>query len=232
MSDGRRSHAVVRIRLLVLFVVVTAVAVAVLAGLALNARDVADFAEGGGAALPLVFAAVALLTPALVSAALLAAAAGYVLGLALGFPIALAGLTVGALLAVLLVRHVAAPDAAAALGARVARLSRWLEGRPLRSVVFARLAPGLPFGYVSYACGLTSISASRIAFGTALGFAPRCFIYTALGGSLRDLGSPQARLAIAATVAIAIGSLVVPRLFPAFDVGRKPTTEPRYRWTN
>jgi uncharacterized membrane protein YdjX (TVP38/TMEM64 family) len=231
MSGEQRSPAAERARLLVLFVLVTAVAVGVLVGLALNARGVADFADESGAALPLTFAAVALLTPALVSAGLLAAAAGYVLGLALGFPVALAGLTVGALLAVLLVRRVSAPGAAAVLGSRVSRLARWLEAHPFRSVLFARLIPGLPFTYTSYACGLTAIPASRIAAGTAVGFAPRCFVYTALGGSLRDLSSPEARLAIAATVAIGIGSLVVPRFFPAFDIGGKPTTEPRYRWT-
>lgn len=230
-SGEQRSQAAVRARLLGLFAVVTVVAVAVLLGLALNARNLADFVAGSGVALPLTFAAVALLTPALVSAGLLAAAAGYVLGLPAGFPVALAGLIVGALLAVALVRGVGAPDAAGVLGARVARIAAWLEARPLRSVLFARLVPGLPFTYTSYACGLTSIPASRIAAGTAVGFAPRCFVYTALGGSLHDLGSPEARLAIAATVAIGIGSLVVPRFFPAFDIGQKPTTEPRYRWT-
>jgi uncharacterized membrane protein YdjX (TVP38/TMEM64 family) len=229
MNAGR-SPAAVRTRLLCLFVVVTALAVAVLLGLALNARDLADFAEDSKLALPLIFVAVALLTPALVSAGLLAAAAGYVLGLAIGFPVALGGLTVGALLAVLLVRVVGVPGAAAVLGKRVARLAEWLETRPFRSVLFARLVPGLPFTYVSYACGLTSIPASRIAAGTAVGFAPRCFVYTALGGSLHDLGSTEARVAIAATVAIGIGSLVVPRFLPAFPIAQK-TTEPRYRWT-
>lgn len=230
MSESPRSDAALRTRLAVLFVAVTAIAVAVLVGLALNAHELADFAEGSGAALPLIFAAIALLTPALVSAGLLAAAAGYVLGVPVGFPVALAGLTVGAMLAVVLVRRVGAPGAAGVLGARAGRLSAWFEARPFRSVLFARLLPGLPFTYTSYACGLTSIPASRIALGTALGFAPRCFVYTALGGSLHDLGSPEARLAIAATVVLGIGSLVVPRFFPAFGIGQK-TTEPRYRWT-
>jgi uncharacterized membrane protein YdjX (TVP38/TMEM64 family) len=234
MSAARpgRSSASVRARLAALFVAVTVVAVAVLVGLALNARGVADFVDGSGAAeLPLMFAAVALLTPALVSAGLLSAAAGYVLGLLVGFPIALAGLTTGALLAVVLVRCVGAPEAAGALGPRVGRLADWLARRPLRSVLFARLLPGLPFTYTSYACGLTPISLPTIALGTAIGFAPRCFVYVALGGSIRDLGSPEARLALAATVAIAIGSLVLPRIFPAFDIRKTTTTEPRYRWT-
>lgn len=222
----------VRLRLLLLSALVTVVAVALLVGLALNAEDVAGTIEAGGVAeLPLMFAAIALLTPALVSAGLLAAAAGYALGLAVGFPLALAGLTTGALLAVLLVRAVGSPVAAEALGPRVARLARWLEARPFRSVVFARLFPGLPFALTSYVCGLTAISLRRLAAGSALGFAPRCFVYTALGGSLRDLGSPEARAAIAATLAIALGSLLLPRIFPALDLGPKTTTEVRYRWT-
>jgi uncharacterized membrane protein YdjX (TVP38/TMEM64 family) len=229
-SKGGRSHAAVRVRLLGLFAAVTAIAVAVLLGLALNARDLAAFAEGSGAALPLTFAAIALLTPALVSAGLLAAAAGYVLGLPAGFPAALAGLTVGAMLAVWLVRLAGAPGAAGALGVRVARIAGWLEARPFRSVLIARLVPGLPFTYTSYACGLTSIPATRIAAGTAVGFAPRCFVYTALGGSVHDLGSPEARLAIAATVALAIGSLVVPRFFPFLRIADE-TKGPRYQWT-
>ncbi|HEV7482901.1 MAG TPA: VTT domain-containing protein [Solirubrobacterales bacterium] len=222
----------VRLRLLLLSAAVTVVAMALLAGLALNAEDVAGTIEAGGVAeLPLMFAAIALLTPALVSAGLLAAAAGYALGLPVGFPLALAALTAGALLAVLLVRAVGSPVAAEALGPRVARLARWLEARPFRSVVFARLFPGLPFALTSYVCGLTAISLRRLAAGSALGFAPRCFVYTALGGSLRDLGSPEARAAIAATLAIALGSLLLPRIFPALDLGPKTTTEVRYRWT-
>lgn len=222
----------VRLRLLLLSAAVTVVAVVLLAGLALNAEDVAATIEAGGVAeLPLMFAAIALLTPALVSAGLLAAASGYALGLAVGFPLALAGLTAGALAAVLLVRAVGSPAAAEALGPRVERLARWLEARPFRSVVFARLFPGLPFALTSYVCGLTAIPLRRLAAGSALGFAPRCFVYTALGGSLRDLGSPEARAAIAATLAIALGSLLLPRLFPALDLGPTTTTEARYRWT-
>jgi uncharacterized membrane protein YdjX (TVP38/TMEM64 family) len=222
----------IRSRLLLLSAAVTAVAVALLAGLALDAHGVADTIEAGGPAeLPLMFAAIALLTPALVSAGLLAAAAGYALGLPVGFPLALAALSAGGVLAVLLVRLAGSPAAVEALGPRAVRLARWFEARPFRSVVFARLFPGLPFAITSYVCGLTTIPLSRLALGSALGFAPRCFVYTALGGSLRDLGSPQAKAAIAATLAIAIGSLVLPRIFPTLDLGPKTTTEERYRWT-
>lgn len=223
----------VRVRLALLATGITALAVAVLVGLALSTHGVADFLEGSGLAVaPVTLVAIAVLTPALVSAGLLAGAAGYALGVPAGFPVALAGLTVGGLIAVALVRAVGAAEASRALGGRVARLAAWLEARPLRSIVFARLVPGLPFAYTSYACGLTSISPRRIAAGSALGFAPRCFVYTALGGSIGDLDSPQARVAIAATVALAIGSLVFPRFYPAFDRGDPSGRKQRFRWTN
>jgi uncharacterized membrane protein YdjX (TVP38/TMEM64 family) len=204
-----------------------------LVGLALNAHGIADFLDGSGAAVaPMTFVAIVVLTPALVSAGLLAGAAGYALGVPAGFAIALAGLTVGGLVAVGLVRVVGTRDAARVLGGRVARLAAWLEVRPFRSIVFARLIPGLPFGYVSYAAGLTSISPRRIAGGSALGFAPRCFVYTALGGAIRNLDSSQARVAIVATVAIAIASLVAPRFYPGFGTSDPTRKGGRFRWTN
>lgn len=233
MSAASPSAGAVRLRLFLFSAAVTLLATALLVGLAVDARGVADTLEEGGVAqAPLILAVIALLTPALVSAGLLAAAAGYVLGIAAGFPLALLGLTFGGLLAAVLVRLAAIPGAARVLGPRVAGFAAWLEARPLRSVVFARLVPGLPFGVISYACGLTTISLPLFAAGTAIGFAPRCFVYTALGGSIRDLDSPEAMAALTATVAIALSSLLLPRLFPALRPAEeaKNPTEPRYRW--
>jgi uncharacterized membrane protein YdjX (TVP38/TMEM64 family) len=233
MSAAVPSAGAIRLRLFLFSAAVTLLATALLVALALDAEGVAETIEDGGAAqVPLLLAAIALLTPALVSAGLLAAAAGYALGIAAGFPLALFGLTLGALLAAVLVRLAALPGAARVLGPRVANFAAWLEARPLRSVVFARLVPGLPFGAISYACGLTTISLPLFAAGTAIGFAPRCFVYTALGGSIRDLDSPEAVAALAATVAIALASLVLPKFFPALRPApeAKNTTEPRYRW--
>jgi uncharacterized membrane protein YdjX (TVP38/TMEM64 family) len=227
------SPQAIRIRLAFFLVGLTVLAVVALGALALDAHGIANFFDDGGVAVaPLTFVAIVVLTPALVSAGLLAGGAGYALGVPAGFAVALAGLTVGGLVAVDLIRLVGTRDAARVLGGRVARFAGWLEARPFRTIVFARLLPGLPFGYTSYACGLTSISSRRIALGSALGFAPRCFVYAALGGSIRDLGSPQARAAIVVTVLIAIASLVVPRFYPAFDTRDPTRNERRFRWTN
>lgn len=234
MSSAPLSEGAIRLRLVLFSSAVTLLATGLLVGLALDARGVAEAIDDGGVVqVPLMLAAIALLTPALVSAGLLAAAAGYGLGLAAGYPLALFGLTLGGLLAAVMVRLASGPAAARALGPRLAAFSVWLEGRPLRSVVFARLVPGLPFGVTSYACGLTTIALPTFALGTFLGFAPRCFVYTALGGSIRDLGSPEATAALVATVALALASLLLPRFFPALRPAPndKNTTEPRYRWT-
>jgi uncharacterized membrane protein YdjX (TVP38/TMEM64 family) len=227
------SDGAIRLRLFAFSAAVTLLATALLVGLALDAHEVANAIEEEGVAqAPLMLLAIALLTPALVSAGLLAAAAGYALGIAVGFPLALLGLTLGALLAAVFVRLAAAPGAARVLGSRAAAFAAWVEARPLRSVIFSRLVPGLPFGVTSYACGLTTIPVSLFVAGTAIGFAPRCFVYTALGGSIRDLGSPEATAALVATVAIALASLLLPKLFPALRPAEDPdnTTEPRYRW--
>lgn len=234
MSVGRVSDGAIRLRLFLFSGAITLLATALLVGLALDAQGVAEaIEEGGMAQAPLMLAAIVVLTPALVSAGLLAAAAGYALGLLLGFPIALLGLTAGGVLAAALIRRASDGGAARALGSRAASFAAWVEARPLRSVVFARLVPGLPFGIASYACGLTRIALPGFALASAVGFAPRCFVYTALGGSIRDLGSPEARAAIVATVAIALSSLVLPRLFPALRPAQETenTNEQGYRWT-
>jgi uncharacterized membrane protein YdjX (TVP38/TMEM64 family) len=64
-------------------------------------------------------------------------------------------------------------------------------------VLYARIAPGVPYTLVNYAAGLTRIPLAVFAAATALGTAPRAFAYTALGGSLGDLRSPEAVIAVA-----------------------------------
>ena len=60
-------------------------------------------------------------------------------------------------------------------------------------MLYARIAPGMPYTLVNYAAGLTRDPArASFAAATALGTAPRAFAYTALGGSLGNLRSPEA----------------------------------------
>jgi uncharacterized membrane protein YdjX (TVP38/TMEM64 family) len=68
--------------------------------------------------------------------------------------------------------------------------------RGFQSVLLARIAPGIPYNLVNYAAGLTPVPLGVFAAATALGVAPRAFAYTALGGNIGNLGSPEAIVAI------------------------------------
>jgi uncharacterized membrane protein YdjX (TVP38/TMEM64 family) len=133
-----------------------------------------------------------------------------VLGTLTGAPLALLGITVGGTLAAAVARWVGGGTAPEALGRRVAAFAVWLERRPFRGVLIARLIPLSPFNVVSYAAGLTRIPLVTIFVASLVGFAPRTFAYTALGGSFRDFGSPEARWALAATGVLATASLAGP----------------------
>jgi uncharacterized membrane protein YdjX (TVP38/TMEM64 family) len=74
----------------------------------------------------------------------------------------------------------------------------------------SRIVPLLPYGVVNYSAGLTHLSYRDMALGTVIGAAPKVFAYAALGGSLSDLGSPEALVAIGLWVVLAItGALFV-----------------------
>ena len=142
----------------------------------LSARRVRGWVDGYGAAGPLVFIALsALLTVVLFPGPLLAGASGLLFGTALGFPVTLAAAVLGASLAFALSRWWAHDAVLELSGARVLALRAWLERRGFVSVLYARIAPGVPYTLVNYAGGLTSIRLGVFAGATALGAAPRAF---------------------------------------------------------
>jgi uncharacterized membrane protein YdjX (TVP38/TMEM64 family) len=188
------------------------VAVLALSG-SLSAERVRDWVDGFGAAGPVVFICLsALLTVALFPGPLLAGASGLLFGTALGTPISIAAATLGASLAFSLSRWWAHDAVLALAGPRLLALRDLLARRGFLSVLYARIAPGVPYNLVNYAAGLTAIPLRTFAAATALGASPRAFAYTALGGSLDDLGSPEAIVAICLLVAMAIGGLAWVRL--------------------
>jgi uncharacterized membrane protein YdjX (TVP38/TMEM64 family) len=178
----------------------------------LSARRVQHWVDGYGAAGPLVFIAVsATLTVCLFPGPLLAGASGLLFGTALGTPVSIAAATLGAVLAFLLARRIAHDAVVELQGRRLAALRAWVGRRGFLSVLYARLAPGLPYNLVNYAAGLSPVTLRAFTAATALGCAPRAFAYTALGGSLNDLGSPEAIIAIVVLVVMAVAGLVFGR---------------------
>ncbi|HWH92685.1 MAG TPA: TVP38/TMEM64 family protein [Baekduia sp.] len=173
----------------------------------LSAERVRDWIDGYGVAGPLVFIAVsAALTPALFPGPLLAGASGLLFGTWLGTPISIISATLGAVLAFSLARWLA-HDAVERLEPghpRLAALRAWIGRRGFLSILYARIAPGVPYSLVNYAAGLSPVALRTFAAATAIGCAPRAFAYTALGGSLDDLGSPEAVGAIAVLIIMAL----------------------------
>jgi uncharacterized membrane protein YdjX (TVP38/TMEM64 family) len=190
---------------------VTFVLVVLLSG-GLSADRVRGWVDGQGAAGPLVFVLVsASLTVVLFPGPVLAAASGLLFGTALGTPLSITAATLGAAVAFSLSRWWAHDAVVALAGPRLAALRAWVGERGFLTVLYARIAPGVPYTWVNYAAGLTPIALRSFVAATAIGVAPRAFAYTALGGSLGDLTSPEALAALGVLAAMAVTGLALAR---------------------
>jgi uncharacterized membrane protein YdjX (TVP38/TMEM64 family) len=178
----------------------------------LSSSRIRDWVDGYGVLGPLVFILVsAALTTALFPGPLLAGASGLLFGTWLGTPVSVASATLGASLAFLISRYVAHDAVVTLQGPRLAALRAFVGRRGFLSVLYARIVPGVPYSLVNYAAGLSPVPLRTFAAATALGCAPRAFAYTALGGSLDDLGSPDAIAAYVILVVMALGGAVFAR---------------------
>jgi uncharacterized membrane protein YdjX (TVP38/TMEM64 family) len=201
-----------RLRLLALALLVGgAFAIVALSG-SLSAHRVRDWVSGFGTAGPILFVGLSsALTVACFPGPLLAGASGLLFGTALGTPVSIVSATLGATLAFCVARFVAGDAVQHVGGRRLLRLEAAVSRRGFVSILYLRIAPGVPYNLVNYAAGLTSLRLREFAAATALGCAPRAFAYTALGGSFGNLGSPETLAAVVVLVVMAVGGLVLMR---------------------
>ena len=73
------------------------------------------------------------------------------------------------------------------------------------AVLYARIAPLSPFVGINYAAGLTRLPLRTFVARHRDRDLARAFAFTALGGHLDDLGSPEAIAAFAVLVVMALG---------------------------
>jgi uncharacterized membrane protein YdjX (TVP38/TMEM64 family) len=151
----------------------------------------------GAAGLAAAALAWAVLTPALFSGTILALAAGLLFGTVGGTAVGLIGATAGGLASFAIARRTGRGAVEALAGRRLEGILRRIERRGFLTVLFARLAPGVPATLLNYAAGLTRVRASHFAAAIAIGGLPRNFAYAALGGSGGDLLSPAPLAALA-----------------------------------
>lgn len=186
-----------RRRLFVLLALIACASAACLAFAPHSASGLRTLIAGYGSAAPLVLLAIwVVLTPALVSGTALAAASGLLLGTGLGTAVALAGATFGGLAAFALGRRLGHDGIETMTGPKLRRISDGLADRGFLAVLSLRVAPGMPATWLNYAAGLSRIRARHFALGILIGGAPRIFAYTALGGSIGNLGSPVGLVAV------------------------------------
>lgn len=136
-----------------------------------------------GPAAPAVFILIyALAVIALIPASLLTIAGGAVFGLLPGMVYALVGATLGSTGAFLIGRHVARRLVARRLAAmpRFVAIERAVSARGRRIVFLLRLSPVVPFNFLNYALGLTTISVWDFVIAS-LGTVPGAFVYAYAG---------------------------------------------------
>ena len=119
---------------------------------------------------------------ALIPASLLTIAGGAVFGLIRGVIYSLIGATLGSTAAFLIGRYVARRLVAKRLVAmpRFVAIERAVSARGRRIVFLLRLSPVIPFNFLNYALGLTTISVWDFVMAS-LGTVPGAFVYSYAG---------------------------------------------------
>jgi len=214
MDGDPRPSRRVAVRRLIAYGLVLATVFAIVAatGSLPSADEARDFGEDLGAFAYVAFVPLFVVCNFVITWPILAGAAGLLFGTAVGTPLALAGVTAAALTQMFVARHLAAGHHGSLLPQRTRGVEEFLTEHGAVAVMESRIVPLLPFGLVNFSAGLTRLEYRALALGTIVGAAPKVFAYTALGGSLSDLRSPEAIGALTLLVTFALlGALLVRR---------------------
>lgn len=114
------------------------------------------------------------------------AAAGFVLGFGIAFPLMLFAWTLSCLVAYGFASVVGPPVLDRLVGReRMEATDRWIARGGWPVLLFARLIPIVPYNLVSYAAGATRVPVRRFAWTTAVGVAPLTALTALLGERLQ-----------------------------------------------
>ncbi|WP_053717729.1 TVP38/TMEM64 family protein [Saccharothrix sp. NRRL B-16348] len=198
------------VRVVGLAVVVVALAVAAAVLDLPDPDQLRNWIDGNGAWAPLVFFLVcAVGTAAFFPKPVLATASGLLFGVLPGLVVAVAGFTVGALIAFVVARLLGRRSVARWLGSgRLKVLDTVFARNGLAATVVLRLLPVVPFAVSNYGAGVTAVTPKSFAAGTALGLLPTTALAATLGDAALDLGSPRAIAAGAAWLVLAVVGVV------------------------
>jgi uncharacterized membrane protein YdjX (TVP38/TMEM64 family)/rhodanese-related sulfurtransferase len=181
----------------------------------LDAAALTAWVASAGAAGPLVFMAVyAVATILFLPGSLLTLVGGALFGPVWGTFYNLTGATVGAALAFLIARYLAADWVQTKAGGIGKRLVQGVEAEGWRFVAFTRLVPLFPFNLLNFALGLTRIPFLHYLIATYVCMLPGALAYTWLGYAGREAAGGGEGLIQKGLVALALlaGLAFLPRL--------------------
>jgi uncharacterized membrane protein YdjX (TVP38/TMEM64 family)/rhodanese-related sulfurtransferase len=181
----------------------------------LDAAALTDWVASAGTLGPLLFMAVyAIATVLFLPGSVLTLVGGALFGPVWGTFYNLTGATVGAALAFLVARYLAADWVQAKAGGIGRRLVQGVEAEGWRFVAFTRLVPLFPFNLLNFALGLTRIPFLHYLIATYVCMLPGAFAYTWLGYAGREAAAGGEGLIQKGLIALALlaGLAFLPRL--------------------
>ena len=178
--------------------------------------------EQTGIAAPLIFIAIyALFTVAFFPGSILTLVGGAMFGPVLGTLYNLTGATLGATIAFLISRYLAADWIAEKAKGRGQQLIEGVESEGWRFVAFVRLVPLFPFNLLNYLLGLTRIPLPHYVLASFLFMLPGAIAYTWLGYVGREAAAGSEGLIQKGLMALALLAVVtfIPRVVARWRIG-------------
>ncbi len=216
------------LRIVVLAALVVGVALAVMYRDRFDAAALEAWVQNAGAAAPLLFMAIyAVATVLFLPGSVMTLAGGALFGPVAGTFYNLTGATIGAALAFLAARYLAADLVAQKTGGRLKQLINGVEGEGWRFVAFVRLVPLFPFNLLNYALGLTRLRLLHYIVATYIFMLPGAIAYTYLGYAGREAVAGGEGMIQKGLLALALLAVVafLPRLIGTLRRGPMMETE-------
>lgn len=175
------------IRLIFLGALLVGIAVASFHHERFSGAALQGWVQNAGVAAPPIFVALYAVAAVLfLPGSILTIAGGALFGPVWGSFYSLTGATLGATLAFLVARYLAADWVARKVGGRLKQLIEGVETEGWRFVAFVRLVPLFPFNLLNYALGLTRIRLSHFILATYVCMLPGAVAFSYLGYAGRE----------------------------------------------
>ncbi len=191
---------------------------------AINPDTLKGWLEDLGPAAPFIFMAIYIVATVIwLPGSVFSITGGLLFGPVLGTFYNLTAATIGATLAFLIARHIAADWVTEKAGGGLKKMIAGVDEEGWRFVAFVRLVPLFPFNILNYALGLTRIKLSHYIIASYICMLPGAFVYTYLGyAGAQSLKGGDSFLQTA-LIAIALLAVItyLPRIIKKF---RKPAS--------